>query len=375
MTKITQSKAVIQLSNWTIPQKLTRITQSQAVRQFSNPIAIGSTILQFNLLWIPFIFFFFLISFQDASTQIQWGIDSTLQKGLPEGIQVYKNLTSPDDSPFIAYYVSISLKNKDFIFDTDTSKGRRLTPRAFFHKLDSPLIVVNGTFFSFNTHQNVNAVMSNSRLIAYHEHSVKGSGADSAYYFHPFRGALGINKKHKPDIAWLFTDSTRRYPYAFQQVRSFIKNQKPTVEIKELEPRIHNWLIPWKKRGINKKWKMETAIGGGPVLIQNGNILISSKEERMFANTEETKHPRTAMGYTSTDLVILCIQGRMPGIASGAGLIQVAQIFKDLGCIEAINLDGGGSSCMLIKGKETIKPSDAIGQRAIPAVFYVKNKK
>ncbi len=324
---------------------------------------------------ILIILFLIIITFHYAATQIQWGIDSTLQKGLPEGIQVYKNLTSPDDSPFIAYYASISLKNKDFIFDTDTSKGRRLTPREFYHKLDSPLLVVNGTFFSFTTHQNVNAVMSDTRLIAFHEHSVKGSGTDSIYFHHPFRGALGINKKRRPDVAWLFTDSTRRYPYAFQQVRPSIKNQKSTVNIKELEPRIHNWFIPWKKRGINKKWKMETAIGGGPVLIQNGNIQISSKEERMFANTEETKHPRTAMGYTATDLIILCIQGRTPGIAAGAGLSQVAQIFKDLGCIEAINLDGGGSSCMLINGKETIKPSDGAGQRAVPAVFYVKYKK
>jgi len=320
---------------------------------------------------IPILLFLSLIFFLDGETQVLWSIDSTLQKGLPEGIHIYKNLTTPNDSPFIAYYASISLKNKDFIFDTDTSKRRRLTPREFYHRLDSPLLVVNGTFFSFITHQNVNAVMSNGRLIAYHEHTVKGSGADSVNYYHPFRGALGINKKHKPDVAWLFTDSTRRYPYAFQHVRPSVKNKKNFIVINELEPRIHRWFMPWKKRGITKKWKMETAIGGGPVLIQNGNIRISSKEERMFANTEDTKHPRTAMGYTEKDLIILCIQGRMPGIAAGAGLTQVAQIFKDLGCIEAINLDGGGSSCMLINGKETIKPSDAAGQRAIPAVFYV----
>jgi len=323
---------------------------------------------------IPILLFLIIIIFQDAVTQIQWEIDSSLQKGLPEGIQIYKNITSPDGNPFIAYYVSISLKNKNFIFDTDTTKGRRLTPRDYYHRLDSPLLVVNGTFFSFTTHQNVNAVMHQGRLIAFHEHTVKGSGPDSAYFFHPFRGALGLDKNRRPDIAWLFTDSTRRYPYAFEQVRPAIKNQKYSIGIKELEPRIHHWFIPWKKRGIHKKWKMETAIGGGPVLLQKGHIQISSKEERMFTNTEETKHPRTAMGYTKDDLIVLVVQGRMPGIAEGAGLLQLAQIFKDLGCIEAINLDGGGSSCMLIKGKETIKPSDPAGQRPIPAVFYLGMK-
>jgi len=321
------------------------------------------------------LFLLFLLNIQYTIAQIQWLIDSTLQKELPTGIKVYKNLNSPDGNPFIAYYVSISLKNKNFIFDTDTTLGRRLTPNEFYHRLDSPVLVVNGTFFSFITHQNVNAVMHHSRLIAYHQHTVKGTGTDSTYYYHPFRGAIGIDKNRKPDIAWLFTDSTRSYPYAFQQVRPEVKNRETTIEIEDLEPRIHNLFIPWKRKGIHKKWKMQTAIGGGPVLIQNGIIQISSKEERMFANSEETKHPRTAMGYTPDEWIILCIQGRMPGIADGAGLSQVAQIFKDLGCIEAINLDGGGSSCMLINGIETIKPSDPVGQRAVPAVFYLKLRK
>ncbi|HKO81064.1 MAG TPA: phosphodiester glycosidase family protein, partial [Chitinophagaceae bacterium] len=66
-------------------------------------------------------------------------------------------------------------------------------------------------------------------------------------------------------------------------------------------------------------------------------------------------------------------EGRNPGIAEGVTLVQLAQIFKDLGCWEALNLDGGGSSCMLVSGKETIKPSDK-KQRPVPAVFIIKRK-
>ncbi len=73
-------------------------------------------------------------------------------------------------------------------------------------------------------------------------------------------------------------------------------------------------------------------------------------------------------------LIILVIQGRHLGIAEGATLTQEAQIFKDLGCWEALNLDGGGSSCMLVNGKETIKVSDATGQRPVPAVFMIRRR-
>jgi exopolysaccharide biosynthesis protein len=70
----------------------------------------------------------------------------------------------------------------------------------------------------------------------------------------------------------------------------------------------------------------------------------------------------------------LVVEGRNPGIAMGASLIEMATLLQSLGCIEALNLDGGGSSCLLINGKETIKPSDKEGQRPVPAVFMVFRK-
>ncbi|TAH06027.1 MAG: hypothetical protein EAZ16_00710 [Sphingobacteriales bacterium] len=64
--------------------------------------------------------------------------------------------------------------------------------------------------------------------------------------------------------------------------------------------------------------------------------------------------------------------GRNPGVAEGVSLTELAQLLKELNCTEAMNLDGGGSSCMLINGKPTIKVSDKEGQRPVPAVFIIK---
>ena len=105
----------------------------------------------------------------------------------------------------------------------------------------------------------------------------------------------------------------------------------------------------------------------------DGSIEVTNKQEQMFMNGDNDKHPRTAMGYTpGGKLIILVIQGRFPGIAEGATLMQEAKILQDIGCYEALNLDGGGSSCMLVNGKETIKPSDKEGERPVPAVFIIK---
>jgi exopolysaccharide biosynthesis protein len=150
--------------------------------------------------------------------------------------------------------------------------------------------------------------------------------------------------------------------YAIQERKGIIKGLSATPTIRQL-----------RKEDLRfKKWKMNTAIGGGPVLVQKGEVCITNKEERMFLNGEADLHPRTSMGYTRDGrLLLLVVEGRNPGIAMGASLIEMATLLQSLGCIEALNLDGGGSSCLLINGKETIKPSDKEGQRPVPAVFMV----
>jgi exopolysaccharide biosynthesis protein len=122
-----------------------------------------------------------------------------------------------------------------------------------------------------------------------------------------------------------------------------------------------------------KWWKMRTAVGGGPVLIHEGRIWITNKEEQLFAAGDLA--PRTAMGYTKDGhLIVLAVQGRRPGVADGATLEELAKMLLDLRCHEALNLDGGGSSSMLVNGKETIRPSDKEGERPVPAVFLIRQK-
>ncbi len=188
-------------------------------------------------------------------------------------------------------------------------------------------------------------------------------------------GAIGINKKRTADVAWIKTDSISKFAMASQRSLNPIRagnyyavRQNPTSGARTV--------ISQPDEGMFKLWKMKTAIGGGPVLLQKGQIKITNEEERMFSGKAiNDKHPRTAMGYTDDNkLIILIVEGRNPN-AGGATLPQEAQILKDLGCVEALNLDGGGSSCMLINGKETIKPSDKNGQRPVPAVFIIQTKK
>lgn len=298
-----------------------------------------------------------------GNAQSEW-IDVTAEFGpLPQSIKVYKTVSPIDGKPNIAFYVVADLSDKKLSFRTDTTLKRRLSPADFYEKNGNPYVVMNGTFFSFQTHQNLNLVIRNGKLVGYNIHSLAGRGKDTLTWKHPLGSAIGIFKNRQADVAWTFTDSTRRNALASQTPVPFLKDSVATLSLKNLK----------EKKVRLRKWKPEVAIGGGPVLLQDGDIQVTNNEEWKFAGKAiEDKHPRSAMGYTTDGkLILLVIQGRMPGVAEGSTLVQMAQILKDLGCVEALNLDGGGSSCLLVNGKETIKPSDKEGQRAVPGVFVI----
>jgi hypothetical protein len=296
-----------------------------------------------------------------GQAQLRWRkVDSTFGP-LPPSLHVYRSPDSLDGLPFIAYYVSARLKDKYLLFTTQTEKDNRFTPDQFYRLQGQPLVVVNSTFFSLTTGELWNLVVHNGRLVSRNLSALRGTGPDSALYYYPTRGAIGIDRRRRADVAWTFTDSTRIWPYAFEDRPVIAKGTDSLPSIYNLDD------INWKW------WKMRTAVGGGPVLIHDGKVFITNREEQLFPDASGDYQPRTAMGYTRDGhLIILVIQGRTPGKAAGATLQEEALIMLGLGCYEALNLDGGNSTCLLVNGKETVHPSGPNGQRPLPTVFLIK---
>ncbi|HLK27916.1 MAG TPA: phosphodiester glycosidase family protein [Puia sp.] len=292
--------------------------------------------------------------------QLHWHKVDSLFSPLPSSVHIYKTTDSLNRRPFIAYYASVKLKDKKLLFTTQVGNGYRYTPQQYYEQEAKPLLIVNGGFFSYETNQNLNVVVKNGKMIGYNVQSLVGSGSDSFMYYYPTRSAIGISHNRKADVAWIFTDSLRHWPYAFEWRPVVAKGWESNPSIYDLND------INWKW------WKMRTAVGGGPTLIHDGEIWITNKEEQILF-TENELRPATAMGYTNDErLIILVVQGRFSGISEGISLQEEAKILKDIGCYEALNLDGGGSTCMLVNGMQTITPSDKEGQRPVASVFIVK---
>jgi exopolysaccharide biosynthesis protein len=95
-------------------------------------------------------------------------------------------------------------------------------------------------------------------------------------------------------------------------------------------------------------------IGGGPRLVHDG-IASPKTNDVASQHRRNIRHPRTVVGLdaTGTKLTILVVDGRKPGVALGMTYTELAAEMVRLGCKEALNLDGGGSSLMAVHDPKT----------------------
>ena len=139
-------------------------------------------------------------------------------------------------------------------------------------------------------------------------------------------------------------------------------------------------IIDWNKEiEANYKKNKGTVLASGPIMVDNGRISDWSKCDKKFI---ETRHPRSAI-FTKKNgtIVFLTVDGRSEGNAAGMSIPELAYLAKILGAEDAINLDGGGSTTLWLKGApengvlnypSDNKLFDHKGERSVSNIFYVK---
>lgn len=289
---------------------------------------------------------------------------------LPEGIAVYKSPSAMFNKSTIAYIaiIDMAVNSRKFkvLGTADSPAGK--TPTQFYNETRYPVIINGGYFwYSANTNKlhHIGMLVQDSKTIVSNSSTSTrkdDKGKDAVFY--PTRAVFSLSRSQSFACNWAYTSSGVTYAY-------------PTPSpIKALHspPAIPTASYP------NGGWKLEPvqAIGAGPLLLYNGKIYDTWEEEIWDeiggTNATSGNVPRSAIGVTENrKLIFFAGEGRnitpdTPGFSTS----EVASILKSLGCVDAINLDGGGSSCMLINGKETIKPSGNGVQRSIVTAIAIQ---
>lgn len=131
--------------------------------------------------------------------------------------------------------------------------------------------------------------------------------------------------------------------------------------------------VPADYARITKGWN--EAIAAGPVLIEQGRNLTADRR----SSFDTTRHPRTMIGYDADGWIYwVVVDGRAAGNAAGATIPEMAAIARYLGLVEALNLDGGGSSTLWSEATGVVNhPTDNHkfdheGERAVPNIIIAK---
>ena len=112
---------------------------------------------------------------------------------------------------------------------------------------------------------------------------------------------------------------------------------------------------------------VEVAIGGGPALVQDGKIM-------EWKGLLHMRHPRSAVGFNRTHIFLVEVDGRQIDVSVGMTLAELAAYMIKLGCEQAMNFDGGGSSTLWALGAVRNSPSEGQERPAANALVIVKKK-
>jgi len=116
-------------------------------------------------------------------------------------------------------------------------------------------------------------------------------------------------------------------------------------------------------------------IGGLPRLIRNGKVSVEWAEENIYESFVKNRHPRTAIAFSQDSSIIyfFTIDGRQPDYSVGMSLYELAYYMLEWHAFQGLNLDGGGSTTMVVGNKVVNSPSDPEGERAVANAILIIN--
>lgn len=292
---------------------------------------------------------------------------------LPSSVEVYSYDGLMNGRTCRAWYAIADISKGDVEFRVKVPSSAT-TVDDQFKSAGGCLVMVNGGYFYNGSNLGI-AYVNSSRTgsISAVRGSLKTGDAEYNEMYNITRGIFGVDADGTPQALWASSSSSGE-PLFFDRPLPSVKG-----EAKYAVPSSTN---PCEDLKVNFKY----AQSAGPLLLKDGkcpfdfetgelgaDYYISNYEIMPYDIFGEDLIPdRTAAGYTADGKIILfVIDGRIEA-SRGANLVELARIMKGLGCVGAVNFDGGGSTGMVVSGQHLNDLSS--GNRAVLSTlgFYRK---
>lgn len=297
----------------------------------------------------------FLITLFISSTltaqSINWSEISS-SYNLPYGVKLFLGTrTSP---ALKAWYFEVDLKKSNIIVKPYLNPIGKEGITSFANRF-GVYGAINGGYFDVNSNASYSACVNQLGVLARNISSVTRNG--TPYYV--TRGFFGMKETRELSIDWIYHFGNNKgdiYKYA-NPTNNLEGTPAPSPSI--LNGTRYDELI--------------AGIGGGPVLVKGGIPKITYTQEVFWGSGVglDNRDPRTAVGFTAENKVIMLVADGRQAASEGFSLTELAQVMINLGCVEAMNLDGGGSSQMAVGNQLVNLPVGSTYQRPIPTMLAI----
>ena len=303
------------------------------------------------------LFWLFACSSEDAihsKIPMNWKPVDSLNVNLPQGIRLFAGRN--DSLPINAWYVTIDEKNPYIyteVFVSDDSSDNRETVSSFAKDLGAR-VVVNGGYFTMKQTPALHygLLMAEGKIIS----NATDSVIRDSFHYEVARAAIGFSNEDDIDISWVTMRDGILYSWPLPP---------PNQPGNPAEP------LDYSDAQI---WKVHDAIGAGPGLVMDGKIHITSDEEVFFGTAIPKIHPRTAAGYTEKGALILMVVDGRQDRSRGVSLNELAMLMQELNVVEAMNLDGGGSTSLVVDNTLVNHPTSSLTEREVMSVIATFTK-
>lgn len=291
-----------------------------------------------------------------------WKYSATLSLNFPSGMQAFSFDTLYNGKKVKAYCVAFDPGTNRFEFKPVMSATAKTTSQFASAETGLVYVAINGGFYGGN--QSYSLIKYNGVTSSPNIKAVTRLFNASSMSYYPTRAAFGVTSSGAPVTAWIYSvGSGNDNIYAYPAPSPNAEGSAPQAVPSESFPT------------GGSPWNVVSAIGGSPMLLRGGVVRITDIEELINVNNTSSR-PRTALGYTTSGkIVLMAVEGDNSSAGyPGITLLELASLLNSLGCTDAVNLDGGGSSSMVIGNQLTIRPGDNGVERPVISALLIKQR-
>ena len=282
-----------------------------------------------------------------------------------EGVEIYKTTSQLNERNFNAWYAVADPSKVDFRVMYPETKGSKKTVQAQAEAADGCLALINGAIYG---NYNIGVIFTEGKMTQEWHGEIEGCyWATNSQLYQLTRPIIGVDQSGKAGAYWVGVPQQGTFHY-YDRPQANVVGQAKYGKVSATSP-------------VDAvEWNPYYAISCGPMVLYDGKVSADNTmvdDTHYYTNYEcwdesgvYSAHPdRSAVGVTADGKIVLFICDGRIDASQGAYMKELGPIMKSLGCVHAMNLDGGGSTGMWVNGAGMINHMDGSSWRAVKSTL------